>query len=78
MSRPEVPGAAESRDRLNLTLSSDLAAVLDHVATVLGIPKSALAVQALVHALPGWVEQAQALRRESKALQGGQPPGKRR
>ena len=71
-----APGAgSETRNRLNLTLSADLDQVLDHIATVLGTPKSALAVQALVQALPGWLEQAQAIRQAAKSFGGGSGSG---
>ena len=64
---PVSPPSSTERNRLNLTLSDDLNGVLDHVAGVLGIPKTALVLQAVVQSLPGWIEQAQTVRQAAKA-----------
>jgi len=71
---------SDDRNRLNLTLSQELDTTLEHVARVLGVPKTALATQALVQALPGWLEQARTLRQSAREFgggggSGGQPQG---
>ena len=72
---PRQGGKADERNRLNLTLSQELDTTLDHVARILGIPKTALATQALVQSLPGWLEQARTIRQSSRELGGGGAPG---
>jgi len=63
---PVPPSSSADRNRLNLSLSDDLNGVLDHVSGVLGIPKTALVLQAVVQSLPGWIEQAQTVRQAAK------------
>lgn len=74
---PGQPAASSERNRLNLTLSDDVDGLLEHVSRVLGIGKAALVLQAVVHSLPGWLEQVQAVRKASRELSPSQHQGKK-
>lgn len=62
---------SDSRNRLSISLSGDLDAALDHVSDVLGIPKASLCVQAVVDAIPTWLDRADTVRKAVRA--GGKP-----
>jgi len=53
---------------LSLDLSPQVALLLDHVAAVLGAPKSQIVAQALVEALPALLERADGLQKRAQAL----------
>jgi len=74
---PAIPPAAE-RQRLSLDLTPTVSALLDHVANVTGVPKSQLAVQALLDALPAALERAEGLQKRHNAIQSAPRPGQKR
>jgi hypothetical protein len=74
---PTQDSKNESRNRLSLTLPDDLDRVLEQVSSTLGIPKTSLGVQAIVSALPSWLEQSETIKRAAKGT-GGPPKKKHR
>lgn len=65
--KPAAP-AESGRSRLQLDLAEPVSLLLDHASNVLGVPRSQLALQALLQALPGLVEQADQVRKRSREL----------
>ena len=49
---PQPPNPLSERHRLSLDLSPQLTLLLDNASTILGIPKSQVAVQAILDGLP--------------------------
>lgn len=72
---PQTPPAGD-RQRLSLDLAQPVSLLLDHVSAVTGVPKSQLVLGALLDALPGLVERADALKRRQVEL--GRPQGGKR
>lgn len=75
-STPELPlfPGPPARERLTLDLSAQVSLLLDHISQVTGSPRSQIAVQALLEALPHLVERADAIKKRSNEL--GQVKGK--
>lgn len=69
----------ENRQRLSLDLAPGVAVLLDHVSTVTGVPKSQVAMQALLEALPALLERAESIQKRhsavAQALRQGQSHG---
>jgi hypothetical protein len=61
---PERP--SETRNRIALTLPSTLDGVLEGISETLGVPKTSLAIQAIIASLPGWLEQSETIKRAAK------------
>jgi len=57
----------ETRNRIALTLPSTLDSVLEGVSETLGVPKTSLAIQAIIASLPSWLEQSETIKRAAKA-----------
>lgn len=74
---PQSPTVAD-RQRLSLDLSPPVSALLDHVSTVTGVPRSQVALAALLDALPVLVERADQVqaRHQAKPGQAVQAGGK--
>lgn len=60
--------AALDRQRLSLDLAPDVALLLDHVSARTGLPKSQLATEALLAALPALLERADGLQKRAQAI----------
>lgn len=70
-----IQAAGAERQRLSLDLAPGVSSLLDHIATVTGVPRSQVVTQALLDAMPGLLERADALQRRAQTL--GKPGGKR-
>lgn len=69
---PSPPAAAPSgRDRLTLDLSGPVSSLLDHISQSTGSPRSQIALQAILEALPQLVERADAIKKRSNELAQG-------
>lgn len=66
---PIAPIPAADRQRLSLDLAPAVSLLLDHVSEVTGTPKSQLVTQALLDALPAFLERSEALQKRAAALQ---------
>jgi hypothetical protein len=64
------PAALPERERLQLDLSPGVAALVGHVSAVLGVPRSQLALQGLLRALPELLAQADQVKQRAGALAG--------
>lgn len=74
---PNPPLVAD-RQRLSLDLAQPVVLLLDHVSAVTGVPKSQLVLGALLDALPGLVDRADALKkRQGELARAAQQGGKR-
>lgn len=69
---PLFPGPPV-RERLTLDLSAQVSLLLDHISHVTGAPRSQIAVQALLEALPHLVERADAIKKRSTELVQAKP-----
>jgi hypothetical protein len=65
---PPAAPISVDRLRLSLDLAPGVALLLDHVSTVSGVPKSQIATQALLDALPGLLERADAFQKREQTL----------
>lgn len=68
---PPRTESSEARNRLSITLSDDLGRALGHVSNVLGVPKASLCAQAVVDALPAWLDRAETIRKAARVAGGG-------
>lgn len=71
---PPSPAPAD-RQRLSLDLAPSVTGLLEHVANVTGVPKSQLAVQALLDSLPALLERADGIQKRFGAMQQQQKQG---
>lgn len=62
------PTQALDRPRLSVELSPSVALLLDHINEVTGTPKAQIVSQALLDALPGLLERAEAFQKRAAAL----------
>lgn len=62
------PPPAPERPRLSLDLSPSVSLLLDHISAVTGTPKSQIAIQALVDALPALLDRADTLQKRTQAI----------
>jgi hypothetical protein len=62
------PPSSVDRNRVSVDLSAATAALLEHVSTVTGTPKAQIVSQALLDALPGLVERADAFQKRGREL----------
>lgn len=76
-SAPAKSPAAPERQRLSLDLSPQVALLLDHVSELTGVPRSQLATEALLVALPALLERAEGIQKRAQAMQRPQAGGKR-
>lgn len=67
---PPKTDPSDSRNRLSLTLSGDLDKALEHVSGILGVPKASLCIQAVVDALPAWLDRSDTIRKAARAAGG--------
>lgn len=59
---------ALDRPRLSVELSPSIALLLDHINEVTGTPKAQIVSQALLDALPGLLERAEAFQKRASTL----------
>lgn len=62
------PSPAAERPRLSLDLSPSVSLLLDHISAVTGTPKSQIAIQALVDALPALLDRVDTLQKRTQAI----------
>lgn len=62
------PPPAPERPRLSLDLSPSVSLLLDHISAVTGTPKSQIAIQALVDALPALLDRVDTLQKRTQAI----------
>lgn len=76
--QPQTPPAPlpPARERLTLDLSLQVSSLLDHISGVTGSPRSQIALQALLEALPGLVDRADSIKRRAGEL--GQAKGSKK
>ncbi len=63
-----TPPPAPERPRLSLDLSPSVSLLLDHISAVTGTPKSQIAIQALVDALPALLDRVDTLQKRTQAI----------
>ena len=70
VNQPVIPpvSATAGRERLTLDLAGPVSSLLDHISQVTGSPRSQIALQAILEALPQLVERADAIRKRSNEL----------
>lgn len=72
--QPSNQAQDQARTRLQVELTPVLVSLLDHISSVTGASRGAIAIQALTDSLPLLVERVDALKRRSGELS---KPGKR-
>lgn len=65
---PQTHAASTERQRLSLDLAPAVALLLDHVSSATGVPRSQLATEALLAALPALLERADGITKRAQAM----------
>lgn len=68
MNPPQGLPVEADRQRLSIELTPGVAALLDYLNAVTGVPKSQLGLQSLLEALPAMVERADGIQKRHAAL----------